>query len=218
MASPSRLSVVAGLAAAVAPLRLASELRLAVPGALGAALPNGGVQRGSAVTVGGPAGGGATSAALHLAAAATAAGEWAAVLDPGSLGGVAAAEAGVQLERCAVVRSVPAAQWPVVVGALLDGVTVVIAPVPPRLALGDARRLLARARERHGVLVLLESVPGGGRVGVWPAEAALRLTVSASAWGRPGVDDTVLGSRSWSVQVEGNGMVRTVPVAVARAG
>ena len=81
--------------------------------------------------------------------------------------------------------------------------------------------MLARVRERQGVLVLLESVPGVARIGRWPAEAALRLSVSASSWASPGVDargEPTLGSRSWSVQVEGKGMVRTVPVSVARAG
>ena len=35
-----------------------------------------------------------------------------------------------------------------VVAALLDGITLVVAAVPSRLRHGDARRLVARARER----------------------------------------------------------------------
>src|SRR4029079_11634945 len=75
------------------------------PGPLGDVLPGGGLQRGSVVRVEGPAGSGATSLLLTLLAAAAAAGEWAAVVDgEGVLGGLAAAEAGVALDRLAVVR------------------------------------------------------------------------------------------------------------------
>ena len=61
--------------------------------------------RGAVVGVEGMPGAGATSVALALAAAVTAVGEWAAAVDlDGTLGGRAAAEAGVALDRFAVVR------------------------------------------------------------------------------------------------------------------
>ena len=57
------------------------------------------------VGVDGEPGAGASSVAFELAAAVTAVGEWAAAVDlDGSLGGRAAAEAGVALDRFAVVR------------------------------------------------------------------------------------------------------------------
>ncbi|HKY77491.1 MAG TPA: hypothetical protein VJS45_15190, partial [Acidimicrobiia bacterium] len=91
------------------PVVLAGERRLAVPGPLGELLPGGGLQRGSVVRVEGAAGSGAMSLVLSFLAAATAAGEWAAVVDgDGVLGGLAATEAGVALDRLAVVRAVPA--------------------------------------------------------------------------------------------------------------
>ncbi|HEY3239594.1 MAG TPA: hypothetical protein VGL92_08525, partial [Acidimicrobiia bacterium] len=84
---------------------LAGERRLTVPGALGGLLPGGGLQRGTVVAVEGLAGAGGSSLVLALLAAATAAGEWAAVVDAEeSFGGLAAAEAGVALERLAVVH------------------------------------------------------------------------------------------------------------------
>ncbi len=140
----ARLVEVAGQ---VRPFVAAGDRLLAVDGALGARLPGGGVRRGATVAVDGVLGAGVTSVTLALVAAATAAGEWAAIIDPyGTLGARAAQAAGVELERCAVIRRGPADRWSTVVAALLDGVALVAATVPPRLRVGDARRLVARAR------------------------------------------------------------------------
>ena len=174
---------------------LAGERVLAVPGPLGALLPGGAVQRGTVVAVDGDPGAGATTVALELAAAATAAGEWAAAIElDASLGGLAAGEAGVALERFAVVRRVPPARWAAVVAALLDGVSVVLAEVPAYARVGDARRLLARARERDAVLVAM---------GPWPAEAALRLRAGGSVWrGQEGELFVTFPARSFGVSGE----------------
>ena len=180
--------------------------RIPVAGALASSLPSGGIQRGTVIAIGGATGAGATSAALMLAAAATQAGEWAAIVDPGSLGGKAAVSMGVALERCAVVRDVPPDRWAVVVGALIDGMTMVCAAMPGRLALGDARRLQARARQRQSIIVILESVPGM-QVGSWPGEAAIRIHV--------GLDET--GHRYYDIT--GKGVPHDVRhLRLARAG
>jgi hypothetical protein len=185
------------LAARVRPMVLAGQRRLAVPGPLGEILPGGGLQRGSVVRVEGAPGSGATSLLLSLLAAATAAGEWAAMVDPeGVIGGLAAAEAGVVLERLAVVRSVPPGLYGRVVATLLDGMTVVGAVVPRGLRLSDARRLEARTRERAAVLVT---------AGPWPGEAALRLRAEHSSWTGLGRGDGVLGERVLRVVVSGRG-------------
>jgi hypothetical protein len=179
------------------PVVLAGERRLAVPGPLGGILPGGGLQRGSVVRVEGAPGAGATSLVLALLAAATAAGEWAAVVDGESLlGGLAAAEAGVALERLAVVRAVPAALYGRVVATLLEGVAVVAAFVPRGLRLADARRLEARARERAGVLVA---------AGAWPGGAALQLRAEHSSWSGLGRGEGLLGERALRVSVRGRG-------------
>lgn len=176
---------------------LAGERRLAVPGPLGEILPGGGLQRGSVVRVEGAPGSGATSLVLSLLAAATAAGEWAAMVDAdGVLGGLAAAEAGVALERLAVVRAVPPALYGRVVATLLDGMTVVGATVPRGLRLSDARKLEARARERAAVLVA---------AGPWPGEASLRLRAEHSSWTGLGRGEGLLGERILRVAVSGRG-------------
>ena len=166
----------AAVGAARAPVVLARDRALALTGPLAAALPS--VQRGSVVVVGGLMGTGATSAVLGIAAAATAAGEWAAMVDDGgTLGGLAAAEAGVDLARFAVVRDVPRDRWATVVAALLDGVSVVVAELPRSVRVGDARRLAARARERAAVLVAF--APDAR---TWPAEAAVRIHARGGQW------------------------------------
>jgi hypothetical protein len=149
------------------------------------------------VRIEGPAGSGATSLLLTLLAAATAAGEWAAVVDgEGVLGGLAAAEAGVALDRLAVVRGVPASLYSRVVATLLDGVAVVGATIPRGLRVGDARRLEARARERAAVLVA---------AGTWPGEASLRLRAEHSSWSGLGRGEGLLGQRVLRVAVSGRG-------------
>ena len=188
------------VAARANPFVAAGDRRLPVGGVLGELLPAGGVQRGSTVAVQGLAGSGSTTVAFALAAAATASGEWAAVVDPAAspwtLGARAAAEAGVDLERLAVVPRVPADRWGAVVAALLDGVTVVVAAVPPRVRLGDARRLVARARERGAVLVAF---------GAWPVEAAVRVHTGAGGWHGLDAGSGLLETRELNVHVEAKG-------------
>jgi RecA/RadA recombinase len=196
---------------------LARDRVLEVPGPLGALLPGGALQRGTVATVGGDRGAGVTTVTLGLAAAATAAGEWAAAVDlPGTLGGLAAREAGVELSRFAVVRDVPGDRWAAVVAALLDGVSLVVADVPRGLRAADARRLVARARERSTVLVMVESLARA-----WPADAALRLRAEGGAWPGLGPGQGVLAPRPVRLRVEGRGTrsgVRTTGRALALTG
>ena len=84
------------LAAAVAPTTLARQRTLPVADPLIPLLPDGALTRVAAVACGGIA---ATSLAVALAADATAAGAWLAVVDVPWLGVEAAAELGVPLER-----------------------------------------------------------------------------------------------------------------------
>lgn len=184
------------------PVTLARERALPVAAPLGALLPAGVLQRGTVVTVEGAGGSGATSLAFALAAAVTAAGEWAAAVDlDGTLGAEAAAAAGVALDRFPVVRHVPPDRWATVVAALLDGVTLVLAEVPRSVRIGDARRLVARARERGVVLVALPR-PGAH----WPADAVLRLTATGGRWQGLGRGAGLLAHRELGVRVEGTGV------------
>ena len=196
---------------AAEPLVLARDRLIPVPGALGSLLPAAGLQRGAVVAIDGALGSGVTSITLELAAAATRVGEWAAMLDPdATLGGLAAGEAGIALDRFAVVRSVSAARWATVVAALLDGVTMVVATIPRHVRVGDARRLVARARERSGVLVA---------VGAWPVEAALRIQAEGVDWSGPVDGPALVGDHTFRVSVSGRGVVPRAPVEVlARVG
>lgn len=184
----------------VRPVHAAHERLVVVPGSLGARLPQRGVRRGSVVAVTGEPGAGATTVALTLAAAVTARGEWAAAVDlGGTLGALAAAEAGVALERFAVVRPPGGARgladrWAAVVAALLDGVGLVIAELPRSVRTADARRLAARARERAAILVPL------ARDDAWPAEAALRLHAPGGPWR---IDAGLLAERTVPVVADG---------------
>ncbi len=188
------------------PLTLARSRTLPVPGALGDLLPGRGLRRGTVVGVDGAPGAGATSVAFALAAAATAAGEWAAAIDcTGTLGAEAASAAGVALDRFPVVRLPDgghALRWATVVAALLDGVGLVLAEVPPHVRAADARRLTARARERGAVLVVL------GRA--WPDTTAVTLVAEGGPWAhRDGEEEgcgcSVLPVRALRVQVAGRG-------------
>jgi hypothetical protein len=200
----------ADLGSRVRPVVLAGERRLTVPGPLEALLPGGGLQRGTVVAVDGAMGAGATSLVLQLVAAATAVGEWAAAVDvANTFGALAAAEAGVALERLAVVRRVAPNRWGRVVATLLEGVTLVAAIVPGSVRPSDARRLTARARERAAVLVT---------TGPWPAEAALRLRAETSTWGGLGRGEGLLRERVLRVAVRGRGAAGRARVAELPAG
>ncbi|HUO48853.1 MAG TPA: hypothetical protein VMU09_08480 [Acidimicrobiales bacterium] len=172
---------------------LAGARTLAVPDGLAGMFPHGAVQRGATVVVDG--GQGAVSLALALLATVG----WAAVVGVPDLGVLAAAEMGVPLERLALVPRVEAAQWPTVVGALLDSVDVVVARPPAHLRAGDARRLSARARERGAVLVPL--LPGRA----WGDGAEVRLVVTGGRWEGPGAGDGHVTARRLRVAVSGRG-------------
>jgi hypothetical protein len=156
------------------PVVLAGERTLPVVPALASLLPDGGLRRGSTVCVGG--GPASSSLALALVAEASSLGSWCAAVGWPALGIAAAAELGVALERFPLVASPPPAEWPTIVAALLDAFDVVLVRSPPRLRLGDARRLSARARERGAALVLV----GGGAARVEGAD--VRLTTERAEW------------------------------------
>ena len=151
------------------PVSLAGERSLPVLGALESLLPAG-IRRGATATVeGGP---GSTSLAFALGAAASQAGSWVGVVGAPALGLLAATELGIVPERMLVVAEPPARSVATVVAALLDAVDVVY--VGADVAGADARRLVARAREREAVLIPIRTR--------WPLAADVRLTVADPEW------------------------------------
>lgn len=109
---------------------------------------------------------------LTLIGKASAQGSWCAAVGRPDLGMAAAAEAGVELSRFALVPH-PGERWADVVGALIDGFDVIILNPPSaptdRLAAG----LAARARQR-GTILLPTS-------GSWPG-ADLTMSVEQRTW------------------------------------
>lgn len=180
----------------VRPVALAQQQVLPVHDALHPLLPWGGLKRGSVIRVSGVRAA-ATSLAFALLGAASKSGSWAAVVGVDDLGAVAAHEAGVDLERLALVPRVPVEQWPTVSAALLDALDVVVVCPPARVRAGDARRLATRARERGSVLVAL-----GDR---WAEAVDLRLTVAAVQWLGLGDGNGHLRARRVEVVANGRG-------------
>lgn len=184
-------SLSAELARRVAPVALAGDRTLPLRPDLTAVVPS--LRRGTVVELDGR---GATTLGLALAAGPSAAGSWVAAVGLPSLGLVAAADAGVDLERMAVVAD-PEERWATVVAALVDAIDVVLVGRPPHLRPADARRLTARVRERGSVLIVV-----GAR---WPDRTDLHLTVESSHWSGLGDGHGHLRARRVEVTVDGRG-------------
>jgi len=113
---PGDVPALTRAAGLVRPVTLARERLLPVAAPLVPLLPQGGLLRGTVMTVEGEQGGSAM--ALALVAEASAEGAWIAVVGWPAMGVVAAGELGVALERLVVVE-VEAERWGEAVAALL---------------------------------------------------------------------------------------------------
>ncbi|WP_258726877.1 hypothetical protein [Cellulomonas sp. NS3] len=169
---------------------------LPVPAELTTLLPDG-LRRGGTVTVLG-----STSLLLALLASACAGGAWAALVGQPTAGLLAAAEAGIALDRLAVVPA-PGLDAPTVVAALLDGVDVVLVGPEAALTGADRRRLTARARERGSVLLTSARWPGANVV----------LTAEQGRWSGVGTGDGRLRTHELRVVRTGRGSA-AVPATV----
>ncbi|GAB3861979.1 hypothetical protein ACFFMR_24750 [Micromonospora andamanensis] len=190
-------------------------------------LPNRGLRRGSTIAVGGgqhrPSG--TTSLLLALLAEASRAGSWCAVVGMPTFGAGAAAEAGIVLDRLALVPQ-PGPEWPTVVAALIDGVDVVVTAVPSTVSASVADRLAARARQRGSVLVPYGRWDGADVTlqvvrGIWQGLGAgrgrlRRREVTISARGR----GAAARPREVKVWLPGDDLTRVVPgpAVAARSG
>jgi hypothetical protein len=136
---------------------------------------------------------GSTSLVLALLAGASQAGSWVGAVGLPTLGLVAAAELGVALDRLALVPR-PGREWLTATAALVDALDIIVVRPPPHVRPGDARRLVARARERGAVLL----VAAAG----WPGPD-LQLTVTAGEW--TGLDGGAGHLRARRVAVHADG-------------
>ncbi|WP_435736138.1 hypothetical protein V5D56_15240 [Cellulosimicrobium sp. PMB13] len=137
-----------------------------VQDALAPLLPTGALQRGTVLAVRG-----STSLLLALVAGASAAGAWTTAVGLPDVGLLAAADAGVDLGRLALVPR-PGPDAAVALAALVDGMDVVVVGPAAALVDADRRRVVARARERGTVLLAATTWPG----------AHVALTVTGGAW------------------------------------
>jgi len=153
--------------------------------------PAGGLRRGSAVAVRGSA-----SLLLALLAGPSRRGAWCGVVGLPGLGLAAAAEAGIALDRLALVPD-PGRDWAAVAAALLDAMEVVVVAPRGRVPDADVRRLAARARQRGAVLVPFGPVS-------WPG-SDLRLSVAGGVWEGLGDGSGRLRSRRVVVRADGRG-------------
>ncbi len=171
--SSSTASSVDELRHLVGPTALATERTLPLIEPLDSLFPQGALGRGATVAI---AGAGATSLALALAAGPSGGGSWVGFVGWSTVGWGAAAGYGIDLSRTVVVPDVPTGDWSAVSAALLDAIDVVmVAPTHP-VDLRVARRLVARARERGSVLVVVASRFG------WPESPDVALTVDRAEW------------------------------------
>jgi len=180
----------------------------ALPGPLGELLPEGGLRRGRTIRIGH-----STALLLTLLAEVSRTGAWCAAVRLPSLGVAAAAGAGMNLDRFALVPA-PGESWSTVVGALLDAIDVVVVAPPGRVPGALARRLSARARERRAVLLVV------GAADAWEGADA-DLSVVASTWTGLGVGHGHLQSRTLEVHASGRrvgGRPRTAHIQLSPSG
>jgi hypothetical protein len=184
------------------PVTLAREQTLPVAEALRPLLTDGALARGSAVAL---RGAGATTLALNLAAGPSTAGSWVVVVGLAELGLAAAAEAGIDLRRLALVDAPEPGRWAAVVAALVGGIDLIVVDGRAPLTATDGRRLASRLRERGSVLVPVTpgSLPAVRRPGAWPTD--LTLTVQAGRWEGLGDGHGHLRRRRVQVEAEGRG-------------
>ncbi|HJQ01459.1 MAG TPA: hypothetical protein VJ851_07655 [Jatrophihabitans sp.] len=195
---------------------------LPVPDQLAELLP-GGLRRGSTIAVTG-----SVSLLLTLLGAASQHGAWTALVGMPAISAEAAAEAGLDLGRLAMVTptdgSWTGTSWTTAVGALLDALDVVVArPAAigtrsdeisrpglvtgrpgmtsgrPGVTVGDSRRLTARARTKDAVLVLY-----GRSSEAWPA-VELKLSAEHTGWTGIGTGYGRLAHRRLLVTATGRG-------------
>jgi hypothetical protein len=171
---------------------------LPVPQALAELFPEGGLRRGSTITVSG-----SSSLVLALLAEVSQQQGWCAEVGSPLLGSAAAAEAGVALERFVRVAE-PGEQWPSIVASLLEAFDIVVVHPPPRAREADMRRLSARARERSAVLLTTDTWVGAHCTSAWPG-AQMGLSVIDQRWHGLGAGHGYLSTRELEVESLGRG-------------
>jgi hypothetical protein len=197
-----RPPVPAALRQQVSPVIPASARTVAVLPALSHLLPGGVLRRGTSTLVTGAPGSGATSLAVSLLAEASRLGHWCAAVGVDDPGVLAMAELGLDLRRVVFLPRLQG-DWAVATAELLEGVELILLALPRRVPHAAARQLVARARERRAVLVLLTATREA-----WPVPTELVVSIEGSSWQGAGLGDGRLSARRVEVLVEGRAAVR----------
>lgn len=196
--SPSLPPSVQELAERIRPVVLARQAVVAVAEPLQRLLPDGGLLRGSTITIGGV---GATSMALQLIATASQEGSWVAIVGVNELAPSAVLEASLAAERIAFIDPGHSGRQVDVLAALIGAVDVIVLDARVALRPTEARRLSSRLRERGSILVVVS--PGGVVNSSFSVD--LSLTVSDAQWEGLGCGHGHLRSRRVRVGVDGRG-------------
>jgi hypothetical protein len=152
---------------------------------LAALLPDGGLKPGSAYSLTG-----AGALLLALLAEPSREGYWCGVVGMPDFGAEAAAAAGVDLDRLALVPD-PAEQWLATTAALVEALPIVAVRPSGRVSEGEAAKLMSRLRDREAVLLV---------DGPWP-RAEAQLAVGRLSWSGVGAGFGYLTSREVTVTV-----------------
>jgi hypothetical protein len=171
--------------------RAGAHTALPVPAPLAPVLPMRGLERGRVHGVTGDA---AASLVYALVAAASAEGAWCAFVDMPHAGLRAAHEHGVALERVVCIDTDRSLSWGRVVGALTDGIDIIVARDPVCTA-AEARKVASRVKAQGAVLIVQGAVQSAqsfpldvlftARTQSWSFGAcALERTVRVTAEGR----------------------------------
>ena len=171
--------------------RAGAHTALPVPAPLAPVLPMRGLERGRVHGVTGDA---AASLVYALVAAASAEGAWCAFVDMPHAGLRAAHEHGVALERVVCIDTDRSLSWGRVVGALTDGIDIIVARDPVCTA-AEARKVASRVKAQGAVLIVQGAVQSAqsfpldvlftARTQSWSfGSCALERTVRVTAEGR----------------------------------
>ena len=192
----------------VAPVTLSTERLRPVPEPLRPLFPMGGLQPGWTI---GFDGDGASSLVAAFAAEIMGSDGWVALVGVGGFNLAAASELGLPLDRVVVVEPPGAERWGAVTSTLIDAVDVVVVAPDRPVNRRDARRLVARARERDGLVFQL------GAPRSWPQAVDVGLRVSTGAWEGLGRGHGLLRQRRVRVETAGRrsaAQVRSTEVLV----
>ena len=196
--SPNRPELPASLAASIRPVAMAASRQIPVGAPWSTLLPDGGLRRGSTIVINSDAGAGALSVAFSVVAHPTSKGHWAALVGVDDPGVVAMAEFGVSLAHVLFLPR-PRDAWVEATADLIDGIDLVVVRPPSRPAHGAARRLMARARERRAVLIVV-SEPRSA----WPVPVDVMIDITEADWRT----DAMLRERVITTRVSGRGAAR----------